>query len=74
MNLSEFEKDLKRVEIGSIEFHMGRGDFENWILTTLGDATLAQEVHTCKSKTGEDLRDTLIRIVSNRLTRLEKFQ
>lgn len=74
MNLREFEKDLKRVEIGSIEFHMGRGDFENWILTTLGDATLAKEVHSCKTKSGEDLRDTLIRIVSNRLARLEKFQ
>jgi hypothetical protein len=74
MNLREFENDLMRVECGSIEFHMVRGDFENWILTTLGDATLAQEVHACKGKTGEDLRDTLTRIVSNRLIRLEKFQ
>jgi hypothetical protein len=73
-NLAEFLSVLKIVDISSIEFHEARGDFENWFLTTLGDATLAREALSCKSKKGEELRNSLCNFVNSRLARLQKFR
>jgi hypothetical protein len=72
-SLGEFLSELKTIDIASVEFHEGRGDFENWFLTTLGDATLAKEANLCKAKTGEELRNSLCTFVGARLTRLQKF-
>ncbi|MDH2900047.1 MAG: hypothetical protein PXY39_03670 [archaeon] len=72
-SLGEFLSELKTIDIASIEFHEQRGDFENWFLTTLGDATLTKEAHLCKAKKGEELRNSLSAFVSARLTRLQKF-
>lgn len=73
-SLAEFLEYMRTIEIPTIEFHAPRGDFENWFLTTLGDANLAREAFVSRSKKGDDLRSFLERIVRARLARLEKFR
>jgi hypothetical protein len=73
-SLGEFLSTIKTVDKASIEFHEARGDFENWFLTMLGDATLAKEAFACRAKKGEELRNFLCNSVSARLSRLQKFQ
>ena len=72
-SLGEFLSELKTIDVASIEFHEQREDFEKWFLTTLGDATLSKEAHSCKAKKGEELRNSLCAFVSARLARLQKF-
>lgn len=73
-NLGEFLEKLSTIDIVSIQFHAERGDFENWFLTTLGDATLARQAYSCRTKQGENLRNSLISFAGARLARLQKFQ
>jgi Family of unknown function (DUF5752) len=72
-SLTEFLEQVKTVNIASIEFHAKRGDFENWFLTTLGDATLSKEISLLKTREGEELRNSLVKTVGARLQTLEKF-
>jgi len=73
-DLESFLNIVKKVEIKSIEFHMGREDFENWI-RMLGDEVLAQQVTNLKQKklTGEPLRKRLLQILQLRYGRLRKL-
>jgi hypothetical protein len=74
-DLKEFVDILKKITIDSIYFHIfearlrlekGRNDFSNWIETSLGNKELADEISRLDpyTRTLEDLRNTLIRIVS----------
>ncbi|MEM3766733.1 MAG: DUF5752 family protein, partial [Candidatus Bathyarchaeia archaeon] len=55
-------------------FHSKRGDFENWIRTTIGDAYLANEVKKVERNFNrEQLRATLIRVVEARVNELRKI-
>ena len=49
---------MKAIDVASIEFHMGRGDFENWVKNVLGDMELAARLERIRtlSLSGEDLR------------------
>lgn len=69
-DLASFHDVLGDIDIRSIEFHMTRGDFENWI-KSLGDDTLAKDVAKLKKKgfSGENLRARLRDTVSKRLGR-----
>jgi hypothetical protein len=73
-SLGEFLEKLNSVDLISLQFHIERGDFENWLLTTLGDATLARQVYSCRTKQDGALRSSLISFVGTRLARLQKFQ
>ena len=57
-SLGEFCNQLKTIDVASIEFHMGRGDFENWVKNVLGDMELAATLERIKmlSLSGEELR------------------
>jgi hypothetical protein len=69
-DLKAFYDTLEDVDVKSIEFHMGRGDFEKWI-KFLGDNTLARNVAKVGKKgiNGEDLRVQLRNAVKKRLGR-----
>ena len=56
-SLRDFANKLDRADIISVEFHMQRGDFENWF-RGLGDEELAKKTSFLKKKNvvGEDLR------------------
>jgi hypothetical protein len=65
-SLKELYEIIKRVAVGSIEFHLHRGDFENWIKDVFKDTALADEFASLKSANvkGEDLRKILITAIS----------
>jgi hypothetical protein len=66
-SLQDFRDKILKVDVGSIEFHVGRGDFEGWF-TSLGDMELAKKTALLKEKqmAGEELRTALHDIVADR--------
>ena len=73
-NLQEFANNVEKASLESIQFHMGRGDFEAWF-NGLGDQELAKKVALLKQKSvvGEDLRERLHEIVEQRYMALAKL-
>jgi len=65
-SLKELYEIIKRVAIGSVEFHLYRGDFENWIKAVFKDEALADELASLKSADvkGEDLRKEIIAVIA----------
>ena len=61
--VKEFHALVSKLNIVSIEFHLARGDFENWFRTAVGDAALADELAKIKKTelTGEDLRKAIVK-------------
>jgi hypothetical protein len=72
-NLPDFLGILSTIDLTSLQFHLGRGDFENWV-KMLGDNTLAKQLAELKEKKlrGEDLRGQLVDTVKARLDSLQK--
>ncbi len=72
-SLAEFVQKIKDIDAKSLEFHLYREDFEKWIIQTLGDNKLAEEIRILKGQkvTGNALRDHLYFIVSRRLKDLK---
>ena len=72
-NLTDFLGIINTIDIASLQFHLGRGDFENWV-KMLGDNTLAKQLSSLKEKKlrGEDLRTELAETVKARLDTLQK--
>jgi hypothetical protein len=73
-SLQDFTNKLSKVDIKSLEFHMGRGDFEAWF-TSIGDQELAKKTAVLKEKkvTGEQLRNLLHELVEQRCIELTKL-
>jgi hypothetical protein len=72
--LQDFGDKILRVNAASVEFHMNRGDFENWF-AGLGDAELAKKAALLKEKklSGEELGRKLQELVANRCTVLARI-
>jgi hypothetical protein len=72
-SLEELEQKIKDIDEKSLEFHLFRGDFENWISSTIGDARLAADTRLLQGQrvTGNDLRTRLSLLVSVRLKELK---
>lgn len=72
-NLPDFLGILNSIDLASLQFHLGRGDFANW-LKMLGDDTLAKQIAALKDRKlrGEDLRMQLVDTVKTRLLSLQK--
>jgi len=70
-SLGQFSQLLKKVELKSIEFHMKRKDFENWV-RSLGDQALVLQLAKLRAKnlSGENLRKEVSTIVERRLDKL----
>jgi len=73
-SLEEFCNQLKTIDAASIEFHMRRGDFENWVKNVLGDMELAARLERIKmlSLSGEELRTKVYDEVKARYDVLRK--
>jgi hypothetical protein len=73
-DLESFLNIVKEIEIKSIDFHMGREDFENWI-RMLGDEILARQVANLKQKRliGEPMRKRLLQTLQLRYGWLRKL-
>jgi hypothetical protein len=73
-SLRDFANKLDRADIVSVEFHMQRGDFENWF-RGLGDEELAKKTGLLKKKNvgGEDLRNQLHEMAEQSYLELAKL-
>jgi len=73
-SLEEFVKKIEEFDTRSLEFHIYRGDFEEWVTKILGDERLAEEIKTVRSLslTGDALRRELYGVVSRRYEELKK--
>ena len=65
--LQDFVDKVQKVDVNSLEFHIYRGDFENWF-TCIGDAELGKKMALLKDKNlcGEELRQKLKVLVESR--------
>lgn len=77
-DLKNFAEVLKKITIDSIYFHIfearlrlekGTNDFSNWIESSFGDKQLADAIKNLDlyTRTLEDLRNTIIKIIEKRL-------
>jgi hypothetical protein len=66
--LKEFHDAVKIVEVASLEFHLYRGDFENWFLTSVNEAAFADELALMKKSElkGEALRKAIVTAMDSR--------
>jgi len=74
-SLQDFCDKILKIDIGSVEFHINRGDFEAWFME-LGDIELARKTLLIKEQkvSGEELRKKLYEIVKNRCEELAKIR
>jgi Mn-dependent DtxR family transcriptional regulator len=65
-SLKDFYEIVKRVTVESLEFHLYREDFENWIKAVFKDAALADELANLKASQlkGEDLRQEILKAIA----------
>lgn len=66
-SLHKFYELTKKVDSAALEFHILRGDFENWIMKLFNDTRLANEfgrIRKSKYK-GETLRNEIIEATEN---------
>jgi predicted transcriptional regulator len=64
-SLKDFYEIVKRAAVESLEFHLYREDFENWIKTVFEDATLATafaDLRVSQLK-GEELRQAILKAI-----------
>ena len=59
--IREFHDLVLKVDVASLEFHLGRGDFENWFRLAVVDAGFADELVKMKKTDlkGNDLRKAI---------------
>jgi hypothetical protein len=69
--LKDFSEKIQTVAQASLEFHLGREDFQKWF-TSLGDAELAKKMSLLKQTgiVGEQLREKLRETVESRCVTL----
>ena len=74
-SLQDFCDKILKIDLGSMEFHINRGDFEAWF-TDLGDIELARKTLLLREQKmlGEQLRSRFHEIVQNRYEELEKIR
>ncbi|MFB3889964.1 MAG: hypothetical protein ACE14S_10770 [Candidatus Bathyarchaeia archaeon] len=67
-SLKDFHELVKRVDAASLEFHLDRGDFENWVRSTVNDAAFADELVCLKARgrRGGDLRQEIVKALEAR--------
>jgi hypothetical protein len=72
-NLWEFREMLSELPTGSLEYHLGRGDFGRWLEGVLHDGELARRLHKINSRAlqGETLRQALLETVIDRYEELD---
>jgi len=74
-SLQDFYDKVSKIDLGAIEFHINRGDFEAWFMD-LGDIELARKTLLIKEQKmfGEELRTKLYETVKNRCEELAKIR
>ena len=65
LSLEEFYRFIKQISAESLEFHLYRGDFENWLKDVCKDSELANDIGSIKAASlkGEELRKELLKVL-----------
>ena len=65
LSIEQFYRFIKQVSSDSLEFHLYRGDFENWLKEVVKDEELTETFVASKTTglKGEDLRKALLKAV-----------
>lgn len=60
-SITEFYRAVSQVDVASLDFHLKRGDFENWVISAFNETALAEELAQMKKGgiKGEPLREKL---------------
>jgi hypothetical protein len=67
-SLVTFEFILESINVESIRYHMGRGDFQKWIREILSDDSLAEKIDLLRTDVSDqELRAELIEAVNENL-------
>ena len=71
-SIFEFADQLKKVDVKSLEFHLKRNDFTNWLREVVKDDALANQFEKLRrvEMTGEKLRGRLVEITEKRCREL----
>jgi hypothetical protein len=71
-SIFEFADQLKKVNVESLEFHLKRNDFTNWLRVVIKDDALANEFEKLRrvEMAGEKLRARLVEITEKRCREL----
>jgi predicted transcriptional regulator len=66
-SIRTFYDAAKQVPVESLEFHVYRSDFENWLRSEIQDAVLADELARVKNAglKGEELREAILKAVES---------
>ena len=73
-SLEDFGNKIQAVDLKSLEFHLLRKDFENWV-RSLGDLELAKKLALLRvaKLSGENLREKLSATVNSRIEELKNL-
>jgi alpha-amylase len=71
-SLKGFIEAVNKVDTKALEFHMGNGDFESWIRSSLKDEKLASQIKMLKVEKGEPLRKDLVAAAKKRFATQSK--
>ena len=72
-NLDEFVAKVETIPVESVKFHFQRGDFQKWLVNTIGDTELAERINLIKeTKSDEALRKQILKVTQKHLTELRK--
>ena len=78
ISLFDFLDKLETVDLDSLFFHYQRGDFQKWIMNTLGDTDLADRIELTtrtifsqQTISMEELRYSLRQIIEKRIAELQ---
>jgi predicted transcriptional regulator len=74
-SIQTFYETVKQVPVESLEFHVYRDDFENWLRSEIQDAMLADKLAKLKNAglKGEELRDGILKALETKYS-LEELQ
>ncbi len=74
-NLWEFRDSLHNLPVNSLQYHMQNGDFAIWLEKAIHDDELARRVNKVghRQLKGDELRQALLEIVTNRYEELENL-
>jgi len=67
-SLAEFYSFIKQISVESIEFHLDRGDFQNWFKDACKDPEMASELERVKAEgfKGEALRVEILKLLDGK--------
>jgi len=64
-SVKEFRENVLKVDAAALEFHLNRGDFENWFQSSIADSSFADELVKIKKMnlSGEELRKAILKAI-----------